>query len=48
MSKGWSEKSTKEIVRENPLYLHRLLSTNPAFKRSWNRKIALERRSQND
>jgi len=42
MSKGWSEKTTKEIIRENPLYLHRLLSTNPAFSRAWNRKLADE------
>jgi len=44
MSKGWSEKSTREIIRENPLYLHRLFATNPAFRRAWEKKIQEEKR----
>jgi len=42
MSEGWSEKTTREIIRENPLYLHRLLIINLAFRRAWNRKLAEE------
>jgi len=48
MSEGWSEKSTRDITRENPLYLHRLLGMNPAFRRAWNRKLRLEQEKEGE
>ena len=40
---GWNQKTTEEIIKENPLYFYRLYSSNVSFRFAWKNKLKGEK-----